>query len=175
MRLPTLDLFGRGELSRMCGQCDAPITNCDIGRLPVVHIAVLHAVGNATTQTRLNSVGGRLEYIHTCGLLDVANTKSASSHSFLKNLDKIFIRGDDDSFRRLRTKLPGLIGVFERGLGIDVRHLTRIPVGIIECSSNQLRQPATAAGASAVMWVSALRHVFSHVVILRGTSTGPSE
>ena len=172
--LPTLDLFGRHDLKRSCGHCGAAFNHEDVGRLPVWHVAMVYSDCNLPPRTVLGVIAGKLVYVHESGAGHVAATRSAASLRYLNLLDQLIIYGDDASLQGSRPLLAGILGVLERGAGVDVRRRTDLPACVVERSANAVALLPSDHGAAVAAWAPAMRAMFSRVSTWKGKLTSRS-
>ncbi len=168
--LPTMDWVGRRRLRRQCGLCRIAWKDEKIGRLPVWHLAVISTGGDAATRTALLPAGGRLVYVHQCGIAEMSNTNTASQITFVSLTDQVLVTGTKATLQASTRYLPGVLGVLERAVGADVRRKHPLPVAVVQREAGGLRSvEARRDDGALAAWQRFMSTALSRVATLTGT------
>jgi len=169
---PTIDGLGRHRLSRSCASCNTTLDNPLMGRLAVVHVVLAYAGSKRASQTSLHVVSGRLLYLHECQVEALTHWQSASSHVYLRYLDKLVVYGDVTSLRQMEPLLAGLLGSLERALRIDVAQGASSPkLVVIEMTNEPFSQVKGSTSDNLKIWSRSTRCQFTNLSEWKGTLT----
>lgn len=170
-QVPTLDLFGRDSQTRSCGRCNSALANKNIGRCPVVHIALVKPHGEAFNQTTLHVVTGHVVFCHECALLDIASPTSAAAHTYLMHLDIVVIHGDGPSLRQHLAHGSGLVRTLERASLARIGTRSRTSVVLVRSGSEPLAPYTPPVSDSLADWSELMRRAFRQVTTWQGEFT----